>query len=181
MNIVLVILFLISISAFLSIFWYSCRYGISPMPTTTKVAKELLSLIPKSIHGNIYELGSGWGGLAFRLAKEHTYCQISGYEISIVPWLYSWIKQKILYKKYSNLKFLRKNFLNVSLSDAKVIVCYLYPTAMNKLKIKCDKEHFTNHEVFLLTHTFALPGVQAIKNKELNDLYHTKIYLYKIQ
>lgn len=137
------------------------------MPTSPKVQKALLSSLPVHLEGTILELGSGWGTLAFALAKRYPNTQVIGYETSLIPYLFSLLLRR------QNLVFKRKDFFNEPL-NATLAVCYLYPAAMQRLKQKLEKEG----KIAIITHTFAVNGWKATKIIEVNDLYKTRIYLY---
>ncbi len=49
------------LTVFVLLLIYSVRTGISPVPTTPRVAEALLALVPEIPPGTVYELGSGWG------------------------------------------------------------------------------------------------------------------------
>jgi hypothetical protein len=158
---------------FVNIVWYSIYYGITPTPTSHKVKKKLLFLLP-STTGIILELGSGWGTLACTLAAASD-GEVKAYEISPVPYFFSlWMKK---WKKLKNLQIFRKDFFDISMQEASLIVCYLYPAAMKKLKIKFEKE-LTNG-TYLVTHTFAIHEWIPIRIERVDDLYHTPIYIYQ--
>ena len=98
------------------------------------------------------------------------------YELSPLPYLFSWIVNKICPKH--NLCFERVDFFEKDLTDAGLVVCYLYPGAMARLKSKFDKE--LKPGTWVISNTFAVPGWHPVKIVEVADLYHTKIYLYRI-
>lgn len=150
-----------------SILYWTCKNGISPMPTSPKVQRALLNAMPDQIEGTIVELGSGWGTLAFALARRYPNAQVIGYETSHIPYLFS-----LLFRR-KNLTFVRKDFFKESL-QVTVAICYLYPTAMQRLKEKLESEG----EIAVITHTFAVNGWKAKKIVEVDDLYKTKIYFY---
>ena len=85
--------------------FFTLKNGISPMPTSLKVRKHLLSLLPELDEGTIVELGSGWGNLIFPLSKKYKKCQVVGYENSPIPYIFS-----SLINHSSNLKILRQDF-----------------------------------------------------------------------
>ncbi len=157
--------------------WYSWQYGITPTPTSAKVKHKLLSILPKQISGEIAELGSGWGTLAFALARHFPTNQVNAYEISPIPYFIS----KLIYLvfPYPNLRIKRQDFFDVSLHHVSLVVCYLYPGAMTRLKTKLEGE--LAPEAYVLSHTFAIPGWTPIRFVRANDLYHTSIYLYQVQ
>lgn len=147
------------------------------MPTSFKTKRLLLDSLPKDQKGIIYELGSGWGTLIFPLAKQYPNCTVIGYENSPVPFLFA--KGWLFFSRDTNLQIKRQDFFKADLKDASLIICYLYPGAMQSLKEKFEKE--LGKETIIVSHTFAIPQWKAYKIYEVNDLYHTKIYFYTPQ
>lgn len=156
---------------------WSIKNGISPMPTSTKAKPYLFELLPSNLQGKIYELGSGWGTLLFPLARRFPHSEVVGFETSPLPFCFSslWM----LKERVSNVKVFRKDFFFEDLSKASLVVCYLYPGAMLKLKGKFEKE--LKPGALVVCNTFAVPGWIPERVIEVPDLYHTKIYLYKAQ
>lgn len=153
---------------------YSLRYGITPTPTSRRVRKTLFSLLPLIDKGIIVELGSGWGFVAFALARHYPTCQVIAYEISPVPYYFS--KGIAFFYPLPNLTITRKDFFLASFRLVSLAVCYLYPGAMEQLKTKFRNE--LPEGAWVLTHTFALPGSKPHSLKYATDLYNTPVYLY---
>jgi hypothetical protein len=168
-------LFLVGILGLMT--WYSWRYGITPTPTSAKVKRQLLQILPLEIKGNFAELGSGWGTLAFALAHRFPSNQVYAYEISPIPYCIS--KMIAQFLPYRNLHIMRKDFFTISLKHVSLVICYLYPDAMNRLKIKFEEE--LAQDAYVLSHTFAIPGWNPISIIKVSDLYQTPIYLYQVQ
>jgi 16S rRNA A1518/A1519 N6-dimethyltransferase RsmA/KsgA/DIM1 with predicted DNA glycosylase/AP lyase activity len=160
-----------------SIVWSSYKNGISPMPTSPNVKKRLLESLPVKIEGIILELGAGWGTLAFSLADHYPHCTIIAYENSLIPFLFCYLRKCI--RKQKNLVLLKKDFYDVSFSEASWIFCYLYPGAMKKLKEKFLKELKPGTHV--VSHTFVIPGWIPFKIEKASDFYQTQIYYYQIK
>ena len=157
---------------------YSLYNGIPPMPTLPKVKRQLLyALSQHEIQGTIYELGSGWGTLAFALARRFPECRIIAYENSLVPYICSQIYKLIV--GTDNLSIKQENFFNVLLSEANVIVCYLSPDIMARLQPKLESE--LRKGTLVLTNTFSLPSWTSQQTVKVADLYGTKIYIYLSQ
>jgi Methyltransferase small domain len=156
---------------------YSFIYGITPTPTSPKVKNKLLEMLPELTEQEIVELGSGWGTLAFALARHFPNCQVHAYEISPIPFLVSIILSK--WFAFPNLTIKRKDFFHISLKNVALATCYLYPEAMNRLKNKFERE--LSPEASVMTHTFAIPGWIPIRFERVDDLYLTPIYLYQIK
>lgn len=160
-----------------SIVYYSSKNGITPAPTFDKAKQGVLGLLArKKISGNIYELGSGWGTLAFALAKQYAHCNVIGYENSIVPYLFSQICN--LFTGCRNLKMVCKDFYATPLNDADLVVCYLYTGAMEKLRTKFERE--LKKGAIVVSHTFAVPYWRPVEEIVVDDIYRTKVYLYVV-
>ena len=120
------------------VFAYTMKTGISPVPTSPRVKRAVLKSVPDDMHGTVYELGSGWGTLAIPLAKRFPDRAVVGYEISPLPWAFSRLWQAIA--GVPNLSLRRGNFYNVYITDAGLVVCYLFPSAMEALRLKFEAE-----------------------------------------
>ncbi len=160
----------------LSVVFWSLRNGISPMPTARKVKRTLLKVLPRDINGPIYELGSGWGTLLEPLYRLYPNQQIIGFETSPVPRWFS--KLRLLYLRQDNVRVDKRDFFTQDLGGAGMVVCYLYPGAMARLRPKLAAE--LKEGTWVVSHTFAIPGWQAWQVYEVNDLYRTKIYAYRV-
>jgi len=146
------------------------------MPSSTKAHLAMMKLINDTGTGTIIDLGSGWGNFVIRIAKRYPQRQIVGYELSFLPWLTSKCLKEVLGLK--NLTLHRTNFYLADLSKASVLICYLFPEAMEKIshKLQVDQSNVS----FVISNNFALPSWQACKTIRLNDFYKSPVYLYKI-
>jgi len=147
------------------------------MPSSKKSYRAIATLVDETGAGVIVDLGSGWGNFVIRIAKEYPHRQIVGYELSVLPWLISTLLKKLFGLK--NLTLHRQDFYKADLHTASVIVCYLFPEAMVRIK---NKLHLEQPKVnFLISNNFALPSSQPLKVVRLDDFYKSPIYLYKIE
>ena len=160
----------------LSIVYSTMRFGISPMPSSSKAYLAMVKHIEETGSGTIIDLGSGWGNFVIPIAKRYPQRQIVGYEISLLPYFTSTLIKHILGLK--NLTLYRQNFLKANLSTASVLVCYLFPETMDKIKNKLLLEK--PGVEFLISNNFALPSHQFDKVIQLNDFYKSPVYLYKL-
>lgn len=155
------------------VFW-TILNGISPMPTSPKVKKQLFQILPKGIQGKIVDLGAGWGTLTFPLAEFYPDQQVIGYESSPIPFVYTKLAQQMA--RISNLKIVYADFFKINLGEAGLVVCYLYPGAMKKLKDKFEAE--LKPGTVVISHTFAVPDWSPKQVIHTDDLYKTPIYIY---
>lgn len=169
----MIYLFLLIIILALVVAW-TVKNGISPMPSSTKASKVIASLLP-DVEGPVYELGSGWGHLLLPLCKKYPHQPVVGIESSPIPYLFS--KVLFIFLKRPNLSLIRQDFFTRPLNDASLVVCYLYPGAMKQLRDKFQRE--LKPGTLIISNTFAVPGWKPEKTVTLDDMYCTKIYLYK--
>ncbi len=144
------------------------------MPTSEKVKRRVLASIPPETQGVVVDLGSGWGNIAMQMAHLLPHCHIVGYEISPVPYFVS--KLWKIFNNVPNLNLLKKEFSQVPLNNVSLVYCYLFPDAMKKLAKKFDKE--LRPGTIVISNTFALPGWDPIQVLNVQDIYHTRIYIY---
>lgn len=150
---------------------FTWRNGVSPIPTSNQVRSALFSNLPELKEGTIVELGSGWGNLVFPLSKKYPNCQVIGYENSPIPFLYS-----VLLNYRSNLKIIRGDFFEKPLQGVDLIVCYLFPRGMEKLRKKLEKE--LSSGAVVVSHTHPIPEWEPKEIIEVDDLDRSTIYIY---
>lgn len=155
---------------------WTLRNGISPMPTSRKVKAAIISTLPLHVTGVIYELGCGWGTLLFPLASRYPGVRVIGIETSPVPFL---VSKVLAMGKQETIQVVRRDIFQQDLSDAGLVVCYLYPAAMSKLKAKFEAE--LKPGAWVVSHTFAVPFWKAVHEVKVDDLYHTTIYVYRMK
>jgi hypothetical protein len=160
-----------------SIVLYTLGNGISPSPTGGKVKKHLLNILADQQSGrHIYELGSGWGTLALPIAGLFSASRVIGYENSIVPFLVSRLRLAISSTK--NLELRRANFFKIDLSDATLVVCYQSPRNMSNLRPKFEAE--LSDDSYVVSNTFAVPGWKPTETYRVDDMFKTRIYVYRV-
>lgn len=163
----LIILILTLISLILAIDTF--RLGITPMPTSNKAGKILIESVG---NGLVYELGSGFGSLSIALSKNN---RVFSFEKALIPWLTSLFLKAL--SKRENLSIYKKDIFQVDLSNADIVICYLYPKAMQKLAPKFEQE--LKNGALVLSNSFHLPGKKPEKVIEVNDWMRSRIYCYR--
>ena len=157
-----------------SIVWSTLRFHISPMPSSARVRRAILNWIPADTAGEIYELGAGWGSLAFPIAKQCPRAQVIAWEGSPVPYLLCCVRK--LLRPTPNLTLRFGDFSNVELSRASGVVTYLWTGGMAQLAPKLLRELPSGS--WVISSTFAWRGRKADDEQTLDDLLGTKIYRY---
>lgn len=150
----------------------SIRFGITPNPSSPKVAKTLLDNLPRENIEKVVDLGSGIGTMVRKLAKKYPQAQVIGFEGSLPPFILS-----LLIPSPVNASYQLTNFLNLSFKNIDLAYVYLCPRGMEQLYKKLIADHPKN--LIIISNTFALPNTEAEKVIRSNDLYKTPIYFYK--
>ena len=158
-----------------SIVWTTLRAGISPMPSSGKATRAMLDLIPENAGDCTVELGSGWGGLARALSRRRPEADIVAYELSFLPWLWSMGIARLA--GHQRVTFVRRNFFDTELGEADVVLCYLFPGAMERLSKRLTQ---LKPGSVIISNTFRLPGWEPDEVVELDDLYRTPVYRYVV-
>ena len=160
----------------LSIVFHTLKTGISPMPTSGRVRRALLTLVPAEQEGVVLELGAGWGTLAFALADHCPRAQVVAFELSPLPYAFCRLRQGLAPRP--NLRLVRQDFLEASFAEASLVVCYLFPGAMARLGPKLVAELPPGGRI--VSSTFALRGWRPLRTVVVDDLYRTPLYLYEV-
>jgi hypothetical protein len=176
MNLLQLAIIAACLCAVLSIVIHTQINGISPMPSSGKARAMILRLAHEfKVKGTIVDLGSGWGGLCAALSRSFPDSTVIGYENSWVPWLFSAAMRA--FPKRENLRFTCADFFKTPLNAADVVVCYLYPGGMMKLKPKFERE--LKPGAIIISNTFAIPEWKPERIVEPGDMYRTKVYVYR--
>jgi predicted RNA methylase len=154
-----------------SIIWNTLSLGIGPVPSTPRVRKAVLAMVPSTLEGELHELGAGWGGLALALARHCPRARVIAWERSLVPFLVLLVRQKL---GVANLEVRYADFFTARFEQATAIVCYLFPEAMRRLdpclRASCRRD------TLIVSHTFALRGWEPVETSVVEDLYRTPVY-----
>ncbi|WP_309137896.1 class I SAM-dependent methyltransferase [Paenibacillus sp. SC116] len=153
----------------------------SSAPVRRAVANEVNKLNKLYYNGLIVEAGSGWGTLGIHLAKHCKGWRVVGVENSPFPLRVSQLLAWISLGKESRTSaaFQKGDIYTRSYVDADMVVCYLYPGAMQQLGSIFHRELRPGTRVISVC--FALPGWTPEKIVECRDLYRTKVYVYKVE
>ena len=165
--------------AIASVIYYGIRLGITPMPSSRKAVATFIELIPDSTDGKIVDLGSGWGTLAYPIAGRFPDATVIGCELSPIPWLYS--RAKGIFVRRPNLTLHRRSVFDVDLTNVEVVVVYLHPAAMRKLRAKFERE--LRPGTLVLSNTFVVPTWKATQTHHLGKSWlstSNDIYVYRV-
>ncbi|WP_261378347.1 class I SAM-dependent methyltransferase [Paenibacillus agilis] len=150
----------------------------SSAPLRRAVANEVNRLRGS---GLIVEAGSGWGTLGIHLAKYCKDWRVIGIENSPIPLRVSQLQARFSLGRSSKSRaaFQKGNIYTWSYADADIVVCYLYPGAMQQLGSILHRG--LRPGTCVISVCFAIPNWTPEKVVVCRDLYRTKVYVYKVE
>lgn len=153
---------------------FSIKNGISPNFSSSRARRAMNSLIDKD--GTVVDCGSGWGTLLFSTSKKYPEIKCIGIENSPIPLLIS--KFFSIFSK-GDITFRWGNIYKNDYSDTSTILCYLYPAGMKRFSSRVVPS--LKPGTTIISNYFALPDLDPEKTVQLNDLYKSKVYRYRIK
>ncbi len=145
------------------------------MPSSRQALTAMLEVLPEGTVGTIYELGAGWGSLAFPLALEFPQCQVLAYELSPFPWLFMLIRERFCVRP--NLKIRRGNIHNLPLDGAVAVFMYLHSECVEKLKSRLETE--LSPGTLVISNTFEVSDWVPQKIHQLDDTMCPQVLVYR--
>lgn len=146
------------------------------LPTRWRDVRRALDLAGVRPGEVVLDLGCGDGRFLVEAARRGA--RAEGYEISLVPFLWSWIRVFLAGSRglQGSARVHFQNFFRVDLSKADIVVCFLTPPAMQKLSTKVARELHPGAR--LLSVWFHLPTFTPVANEYLGGR-SSRIYLYR--
>lgn len=139
--------------------------------TDKKTAEAICKLVKVNKKDTIYDLGCGDGELILLAVKKYGASAV-GIEIDPARYLYTKIRV-IINKLNSRIKLKRKNFFKENISGASIVVVYLVPKTLDKLKVKFLQELKPGTRIVSYKYEMDLPLVAFDKK---NDVRVYKIF-----
>jgi len=107
-------------------------------PSHPSLSETLLDILSDKKKLRLLDAGSGFGGLLIDLSELRPDWELTGVEISSFPWLFSFIKSKILGRE--NVKFQLGSYEYLNFEKFDVVFVYLSPVVMSEVWKKVQYE-----------------------------------------
>lgn len=141
------------------------------VPTQPELIKAFFDLAPVSADDVVYDLGCGDGRLLITAVEQGAG---RGVGIDIDPERISVARDAAKSKGLDEkISFIEGDIMEVNLSQASVITCYLFPTASAALRPKFEKELKSGTRIVM--ESFPVPGWKPVKTSDINS---RGFYLY---
>ncbi|HCP08485.1 MAG TPA: hypothetical protein DIT25_01660 [Candidatus Moranbacteria bacterium] len=147
--------------------------GAPILYSPVRAAEEALVFARARPGEKFIDLGMG-NGRTLVVASDKFGLDVGGYELSpIIFWI---AKINLRFRKIRSARLYLKNFYDQDLSQNDIIFCFLTPHAMDKLKIKFEKELKPGTRV--ISYAFRIKEWRALE--VLDCGLPGKIFIYKI-
>ena len=108
------------------------------VPIPPHILADIVESLELSSESVVYDLGSGDGRVVFAIARSNPQVRAIGVERSFLPYVISNVAKHR--HGLQNVKFIRKDFFDISVGEATHVFVYLFPGIMNTLLSKFEKE-----------------------------------------
>ena len=116
----------------------SFLYGAGYQPAPPRVVRRMLELGRVGPGDEVYDLGAGTGGLLFQ-AAEVLGARGVGVEVEPIRYLYLRYRRRRSPAR-DRIRILRRDLFTVDLTSATVVLAFLWPGAMRRLKEKLKRD-----------------------------------------
>lgn len=141
-----------------------------------KVIKKVIDDMNVKDDAVIYELGCGSGYFLRQARKKYKNATLIGVEFSFVPY---WIALLMNVLARSRITIIRKNYLDMDLSKADFIYCFLLVEPMQVLGKKFKKECRAGAQI--ASYQFSIHDFEPVRIERIKKMFGTdRIYYYKI-
>ncbi len=159
---------------FVVTFAYAGYSGAPWAPTKKEDVTRFLELAQIKGGEKVFDLGCGDGRLLFVAAEKGA--KVTGYEISLLPFIMAKIKQ-FRFPKRENTQIIFRDFWHVDLSQADLVYFFLMPKVYAKLKEKLDKELKPGARV--IAYVWPFDNWEAEKVSTLENAQNLYLYIKK--
>lgn len=163
-NLILFLLFLFLIFVY-SMLWPPDSPWAPWWRTNKKTAKAICELAKIREEDMIFDLGCGDGTLLITAAKDY---KARGVGIEIDPSRYLVAQLRVIKNKlWSRIEIKRKNFFKIPIGEASIVVVYLVPKTLEKLKTKFLRELKPGTKIISYKYEIDLPLLKYDKENQI--------------
>ena len=126
-------IFLLAFLSLVALYWTTFRTRVPYYPSGPAAWDKVAALLPAHPL-RVIDIGSGFGGLAFFLARQRSDSSITGIEIAPLPWAVSAARAAWCRLQGETApRFVRGDYQRLNFAEYDVIFAYLSPAAMPAL------------------------------------------------
>jgi len=177
----LLITFIIPIIVIIWILWamWTQFYGSVPfIPTPTHALGSVLDELSPKRGSVVYDLGCGNGKVLFACARRFPDISAVGIEHDFFPYAIARIR-KFFYNKNSRIQFIWGNFMKTDLLSATHIFLYLYPSVLDKLLPKLERELLPGTKIVSCDYEFKNKMASRVVEIKTHNRLGRRLFVYE--
>lgn len=147
------------------------------LPTKPSDRKHLLEKLKLEPGQKVIDLGCGDGSMLFAVARKFPGVECVGYDISLLPLFFGWVRKVLYFNKYRKVHIRFGNLFKQSVADANLVFIFLLPKSYPKL-VELLKRDLTN-DAKVVVEAWPLPVVKPIETLKEEKLLSIFIYTGK--
>jgi len=163
--------------------YYENKTGVPVFPSMPAVRKKIVALLrgdadqrKEARPYHVLDLGSGSGQLSRHIALALPEAQVTGIELSYIPWARSCAWQKLFGPR--NLEYRRGDFWLCDIANADAVITYLPGKIMERVGEKLHRE--LRPDSLVIANTFPLRDSWIPEETmTLHAPFKTNLYLYR--
>lgn len=173
MQTILILFIVIGLVLYGLLEFYQIKLGTRPRATPQSVIDEMASILQSlRDNGTFVELGSGYGGLIFGMARRVPDWEFVGIEQSPTPWLLSNLRS--IGKSIGNYRFYIGDAATISLRNYDVVFIDQNATILKKWESGLARR--LEAGTLLFTLNAQLPRVKPISKQTIDDVHTLYVY-----
>ncbi len=151
--------------------------GAPPMPLMPAARDVVVRLLAARAKGPVYDLGAGWGGVAFDLARRRPDLTVVAVERAVLPLVVLWLRRLVTRRR--NLTVLWADVHRLDLKFAGGLYAYLNRPAMKRLAARL--RHTAPAGIPVVSAGFTLPGWTPERILPVPaSLLSPEVFLYRV-
>jgi hypothetical protein len=177
------ILMMIVFALIFILFWAEHKLKVPAVPLMPWLRIKAITLAAK--HSNtdapykIADLGSGWGGLCFALARHYKKSDVYGFELSPLPFFIARVRaffSSLIFRRHVSFK--QQDIFKIDISDYDIIFCYLSPFILKDMK-----EQFLSMKkgAMIITCSFPIEGLEPDEVQSMKFIFNMPVHFYRIK
>lgn len=167
-------IYLAAFALILAFHWNSFGERVPLYLSNSAARQKLAGLLQRQAPGfSFIDLGCGFGGTLFHLARRYPRARFHGVETAPLTFIVAWLRSLPV----RNCRIRYRNLWRVPLGGYDVVYCFLSPRPMPAVWQKCRAE--LRPGALLVSNTFPVPGAPAAETIPLYDWRRSQLLIWR--
>jgi hypothetical protein len=152
--------------------------GVPSVPTPMPIVRTMIALAKLKGQETVLDLGAGDGRLLIEAQRQYPDLITRGWEMIPTVWAIGVLRMFVLLgRRQKKPRLILGNALQADLSHTDVLFLYLFPSVMDQLMQRFERELQPGTRI--ISHTFLLPGKTPVAQKKVQGYWgETSVFVY---